>query len=105
MNDLRSHLKRGDPLVHEDDLPRADFARMRAEILSATPEPAARRGRVVLPIAVILLCVSAGSMWFVRTSSPESEASSAPIQPRQLQFATAGGTRVIWTFNPNFELR
>ena len=105
MNGLRSHLKRADPLVHEVELPRVEFARMREQILSARPEPAVRRARLVLPIAVILLCVSAGSVWFVRTSPAETGASSAQVPPRQLQFATAGGTRVIWTFNPNFELR
>jgi len=30
---------------------------------------------------------------------------SAPGDVRQLQFATPGGTRVIWQFNPDFSLR
>ena len=30
---------------------------------------------------------------------------SAPGDMRQLQFATPGGTRVIWEFNPAFSLR
>ena len=30
---------------------------------------------------------------------------SAPGDMRQLQFATPGGTRVIWQFNPDFSLR
>ena len=29
---------------------------------------------------------------------------SAPAEVRQLQFATPGGTRIIWVFNPDFSL-
>jgi hypothetical protein len=29
---------------------------------------------------------------------------SSPAEQRQLQFATPGGTRIIWVFNPEFDL-
>ena len=32
-------------------------------------------------------------------------AASTPGDMRQLQFATPGGTRIIWQFNPDFSLR
>jgi hypothetical protein len=30
---------------------------------------------------------------------------AAPAPPRQLQFATPGGTRIIWVFNSDFDLK
>jgi len=37
--------------------------------------------------------------------SPVAPAVSAPGDLSQLQFATPGGTRIIWQFNPDFSLR
>jgi len=37
---------------------------------------------------------------------PETSPRTAPIQDlRQLQFATPGGTRIIWEFDPHFSLK
>jgi hypothetical protein len=54
----------------------------------------------------LLTAVTAGV--FVTTSQPMVEqpipAVTSPAV-RQLQFATPGGTRIIWQFNPEFTLR
>ena len=31
--------------------------------------------------------------------------SARPAERRQLQFATPGGTRIIWTFDPDFSVK
>jgi len=105
MKDLRSRLTQGDPLLREGDLSEAESRRLRGQILAAKPAAASVQSRLVLPIAAMLLFMAAGSGWLVRTSVPTRVLESSQARTRQLQFSTAGGTRVIWTFNDNFELR
>ena len=105
MNDLRSRLTQGDPLRREDELSTAESRRLREQILAAKPALPSVQSRLVFPVTVMLLFVAVGSMWWVRTSLPGAALEPAQARPRQLQFLTPGGTRVIWTFNDNFELR
>ena len=105
MNDLRSRLRQGDPLLQEGELSRAESQRLREQILSAKPASTIGRRKFGFPIALVLLCMAAASVWFVRTSAPGAAVEYPSDRPRQLQFSTSGGTRVIWTFNDNFELR
>jgi hypothetical protein len=37
-------------------------------------------------------------------AAPPPAATLVPTELRQLQFATPGGTRIIWTFNPELDL-
>jgi|SRR5687767_14427489 len=104
MNALRNRLRESDPTVVETALDEADAMHIRNTILTASTAPRMRIG-VAAPLAIALLCVSAGSAWFVRTSIPEVALEVAPARQRQLQFSTAGGTRVIWFFNPDLEMR
>ena len=105
MKDLRSQLREADPLLREGELSSARSRRLREQILSAKPASTTASSRFGLPIAAVLLFMAAGSAWLVRTSAPEPPVESSSVRPRQLQFSTSGGTRVIWTFNDNFELR
>lgn len=105
MKDLRSRLTQGDPLLREDELSGAESRRLREQILAAKPASHPGQSRLALPVTVMLLFVAVGSMWLVRTSVPGPMVESSAVRTRQLQFSTAGGTRVIWTFNENFELR
>ena len=105
MKDLRSRLTQGDPLLREGELSGAESHRMREQILAVKPASTAPHSKLVFPIAAMLLFVAAGSGWWVRTSVPEVVLEPSQARPRQLQFSTAGGTRIIWTFNDNFELR
>ena len=104
MNALRNRLREGDPAARETGLDEAHVAHLRDTILRASPAPRTRIGMAV-PLALVLLCVSAGSAWLVRTSVPTATSEIAAPSQRQLQFATAGGTRVIWFFNPDFDVR
>jgi len=105
MTDLRSRLTQGDPLLREGDLSGAEAHRLREQILAAKPTSSSVQSRLALPLTVMLLFVAVGSAWLVRTSVPIRVLDSSQARTRQLQFSTAGGTRVIWTFNDNFELR
>jgi hypothetical protein len=105
MKDLRSRLTQDDPLLREGDLSGAESRRLREQILTAKPAAGSVQSRLVLPIAAMLLFIAVGSGWLVRTSVPARVLESSQARTRQLQFSTAGGTRVIWTFNDNFELR
>ena len=67
--------------------------------------------RVALAAMVVVVVVS-GAIAGRRLAPPQtaitpvpSATASAPEEPRQLQFATPGGTRIIWTFNPDFDLK
>jgi hypothetical protein len=105
MTDLRSRLAQGDPLRREEQLSGAESQRLREQILAAKPAATVSYSRLMLPIAAMLLFVAFGSVWLVRTSVPGAALEPAQVRPRQLQFSTSGGTRIIWTFNDNFELR
>jgi hypothetical protein len=62
---------------------------------------------LALAAMVVLMFVSgaiAGHRLTPRPLAPvPAQAPPAPEEPRQLQFATPGGTRIIWTFNPEFD--
>lgn len=105
MKDLRSRLRQGDPLLREGELSGVESRRLREHVLAAKPTAASVQSKLVLPIAAMLLFIAVGSGWLVRTSVPTPVLESSQARTRQLQFSTAGGTRVIWTFNDNFELR
>jgi hypothetical protein len=107
MNDLRSRLTQDDPLLRERDLSGAESHRLRERILAAKPASTVSYSKVMFPIAAMLLFVAVGSGWWVRSSVPDTALALEPsqVRPRQLQFSTPGGTRVIWTLNDNFELR
>jgi hypothetical protein len=104
MNSLKRRLREGDPAAQETGLDEADLTQVRNTILLASPVPRPRIG-LAAPLAIALLCLSAGSAWLVRTSVPEVTSQAVAPSRQQLQFATAGGTRVIWFFNPDFEVR
>jgi hypothetical protein len=105
MKDLRSRLTQGDPVRLEGELSGTESRRLREQILAAKPVPKSAHSRIAYPIAAMLLFVAVGSGWLVRTSVPEAALGPTESRPRQLQFSTSGGTRIIWTFNDNFELR
>ena len=55
-----------------------------------------------------LTAAAAAGILVARTHPPATDAApavSAPGDMSQLQFATPGGTRIIWQFNPDFSLR
>lgn len=116
--DVRSLLERADPLRSESGMSEADVARMRHELLTAPRESQAARmipmiwpRAVAVAAAVVLMVVVAtiaGSRRPGGVAPPPVE--KAVVVPEadgerlQLQFATPGGTRVIWTLDPEFKM-
>jgi hypothetical protein len=114
MNDWRTALRDADPGEHAQ-LPASDVQAMRRAVLAATVgrAPAAPRLWVqpLLVAATIALMIGTGVMAGRKAAVTESR---SPIhttttdpgdqEKRQLQFATPGGTRIIWVFNPEFQV-
>lgn len=112
MTPLRDLLRDGDPVVGDAGLSEDEGLAMRRRVMAEVAP--ARTGRPVWQEAlalgvVIVLMVAIGVTTGQRMSPP---ADSPPLnavrqqeQPRQLQFATPGGTRIIWTFDPEFSLK
>jgi hypothetical protein len=112
--DLRSVLERGDPLRGESGLSEADVARMRQAVVSArfNRDPAPKFWpRAVAVAAVLLLLAVVGTIAGLRRPEgipPAAEKAVAIPEATgdrlQLQFATPGGTRIIWTLDPEFKV-
>jgi hypothetical protein len=115
MKGVRSLLDEADPLRREPELSESDVARMRSVVVNAARHShvAPRFGSSVFAVAALLVfAVIAGTLG--GRNGPTRQASS-PIEPaiaqsangerRQVQFATPGGTRIIWTIDPAFQLQ
>jgi hypothetical protein len=83
--------------------------RLVAEAVRATQSSApALRLAPVWALGGALTAAAIAGILVARMHPPapvSSPAVSAPGDMRQLQFATPGGTRVIWQFNPDFSFR
>ena len=121
MIDLSTLLKEADPLVREESLSPEDAQRLRREILAALPDREVNRTLWRLPLA---LAAAAGMVMTVITFAghrggsvgsvddlsaaaaalTDGGSSGAPAT-RQLQFATPGGTRLIWIFDEKLRLQ
>ena len=115
MNDLRALLREGDPVAREGELPLDEAARIRQQVRSAI---VARQGTgysLFAVITVAMMLLAAGGAWITQPNlpmSPGAEPTSGPPQrpgeltrTRQVQFVTAGGTRVFWTLHARSEGR
>ena len=114
MKDIRSLLEEADPLRHEPELSETDAARMRAVIVSAARQPVRSSPfwsgtfAVAAAVALIVVAGTRGERRLpnrVAVSEGEAIAQVAGGKRRQLQFSTPGGTRIIWTLDPEFQLR
>ena len=111
MTSLQERLKDADPVAHEPPLSNEVVQHMRHTVLASARVVSSRAQRtykaawaVAGAAAVVALAVGV-SRW--------SDTRSAAVGPvptdgttattRQVQFATPGGTRVIWVFNADFE--
>ena len=118
MDDLMRALREADPVAHEPGLSADEADRIRRGIVAAAGrQPSAAPGwpRPRMVVATIALTVFAGVV--VGTRFPRSRPQGGPHRAaaavstntpasaaarRQLQFATPGGTRIIWVFDPEF---
>src|SRR5262249_28586140 len=105
-----------DPLAREPGLAPADAAAIRRVVLAAAdreafgpalwPRPLFLATTIAATVIVGVL-VGRSRPWpatpSVRpTVAAGASAVSDPAARRQLQFATPGGTRIIWVFDPDF---
>lgn len=120
MRDPSSLLRDADPLRDEarEGLSAGDAEAIRRAMLAAIPEVRAVRPiwRRPLPLAAAAALVASisgvvGHRLLSPAAVPEQRAgAAAPIASgdadrRQLQFATPGGTRIIWVFDDNLRLQ
>ena len=112
-NDLRHLLEDADPLRHEPGLEPADAQAIRRRMLAGGSTMSIVAWPRALPVAaVIVLMIAAGAVAGRRLSGPDpaamrdnvADASVDAHERRQVQFATPGGTRIIWTIDPNFQI-
>jgi hypothetical protein len=114
MKNLRTLLRDGDPIAHEPPLSSDEVEWMRHVVLTTKARP--RIGPWVMRVAVASAfgLVAGAGIWWNTTAEQSSHAyaaksaSAAPAAPgerRQLQVTTPGGTRVIWVFDSNFDMR
>lgn len=114
MNDLRTLLEAADPVRDEPSLPAMDARAIRRRLLAAAETPPLVSFPSALPVAALIALTIVGGMAAGRRitdrTPPRGVAEAAVSTPgqgerRQVQFATPGGTRIIWTIDPNFQLR
>ncbi len=111
MKDLGRILREGDPARPDQELSPAHAAAMRRQMLSAVRVDVVRTPwqQPLAIAAMVALTIAAGVLVGLRFSAvearPDVPAASAPVPPRQLQFSTPGGTRIIWVFDPEFQVK
>lgn len=106
MKNWQQMFRENDPGLERMD---ADVAaRMREEVVRTARGTA--RSAAVWPMRFALAAFACLvlMMSLMATQRPTSPASDAPslagTERRQIQFATPGGTRIIWEINPDFTL-
>lgn len=114
MKDLSRWLRAGDPAGDDQAMSEADVEMMRRRVMSASRDIRAQSFAWQRPVAVaatVVLTVAAGVLAGHWTSRPgpgsrgEPPVPQAVDPPRQLQFSTPGGTRIIWVFDSAFDLK
>jgi hypothetical protein len=119
MKDLRERLQAADPLAGEPPLADEYTQRMRRRVLASLDEPVvlptfwwARLIAVALAVAIVVTVGVHRSLTSTQDSGADGNdagqaiATEPPVTtPRQMEFVTAGGTRVIWNFNPDFDIK
>jgi hypothetical protein len=120
MSDISKLLRDADPVQHEAGLSSDEAQSIRREMLGAivdAPMPSrAEMWRGPLTIGAALALVFGVGSYLDRHESHRVIESTDPFTPamdagssgetrRQLQFATPGGTRIIWTFDQNLRLQ
>ena len=112
-DDIGARLRAADPLRHDPAMSPQEIDAMRRAVVAAADrreEPLSwfppLLALVATAAALVIAVVGARMRETPRTPAGGASAESAVPSPaggrRQLQFATPGGTRVIWVFDPEF---
>jgi hypothetical protein len=114
MKDLGTLLRDADPLDGDPGLSSDEAQAMRRAMLRASRDARAVVALWPRPLAVaalVVLTLAVGIAAGVRLPPPAPVGAAwlavgdpAGSPRRQLQFATPGGTRIIWVFDPDFRL-
>jgi hypothetical protein len=114
MKDLSGWLRAADAAADGCAMTDDEVAAMRRAVVetarAARAEPHAWQRPVALA-ATAALTLAMGVLVGHQTSRPEPRVYDPPSPgasietPRQLQFSTPGGTRIIWVFDPEFDLK
>jgi hypothetical protein len=113
MKDLRAVLEAADPLRDEPSLSTTEARDIRRQILAGAATPLAMTFPTALPVAALIVVmlvagIAAGRRFAPAAPRPADDAAARMPgngERRQVQFATPGGTRIIWTIDPNFNMR
>jgi hypothetical protein len=119
MTDLSTLLKAADPVARDEALSRDDAQRMRREALAALPERVAHvplwNRPFGLAVAAALIAAVSGVAGHRSRAVVADDPATAVALPdggssgvndkRQLQFATPGGTRIIWIFDESLRFQ
>ena len=112
MKNLHALLKDADPLVTEAPLSKDDAQAMRRVVVSSE-QRAIPLQRLLMPVrwtafavgALVIAVIGAGYVLTPagKTATRVVEADPPPVVRRQVQFVSAGGTRIIWVLNSEFD--
>ena len=107
MTDWQQILRHHDPI---EPLTADETAAIRRRVVAEAGRKAMAPVRRLAPVWALggALAAAAVAGILVARTHPQVAAGPAVSTPgdmRQLQFATPGGTRIIWQFNPDFSLR
>ena len=113
MNDLRSLLRDADPVGHEPGLPHETVVELRRAILAAADAEPVRPAlwhrqlalAACLTVMVLVGLVAAHRVPPAVRDVPVQATSIASDQRTQIHFSTPGGTRIVWTLDPGFQLK
>ena len=122
MKNLRALLQESDPVRDDPGLSTTDVREIRRAMLGAVETVPSLFFPRTLPVAaLVVVMIVAGATAGRRLTAPPSvqtarEAKAATmggrsgspgnnVERRQVRFATPGGTRIIWTIDPNFQMR
>jgi hypothetical protein len=115
MKDVTTVLRDADPAADDKGLTSAEIDIMRRLVVDAAQKRDVVRTPWHHPLAVVtmvVLTLAAGVVAGLRLPQRDPTASPSPAvvpadpgERRQLQFSTPGGTRIIWVFDPEFELK
>jgi hypothetical protein len=114
MKTLADLMREGDPLSDDPGLSEGEAADIRRRVVSEAARRSARRiewGEALAIAAAVAVMIGAGIVSGRRLPTPSLAGGSAdsdlgrPSERRQLQFATPGGTRIIWTFDSEFAVK
>jgi len=116
LNDLSVRLRDADPVPREPGLPSDAIAAMRQAIVAATPAapgPSLTFANAFAMAAFAVLTIVLSMVGLRRADTVGGGGKASPSGPpavgydgrTQLLFSTPGGTRIIWTIDPGFQLK